>query len=103
MSQTETETTSRPGIKLFRGKDAPSLSESGTMRVPAFEATPTRGARRRRPALAEPPHGNLDAVVYRGEGDDGLSLVRGVVRAALRAARVTPTTATASTTSSRAR
>jgi quercetin dioxygenase-like cupin family protein len=72
---TDTQPTKR-GIKLFRGKDAPSLAESGTMSTPEFDAD------ERAALLAEGPrspnllHGNHDGVVYRGEGDDGMSLMR---------------------------
>jgi len=69
-------TEKQQGIKLFRGQDAPGLFESGTMRTPEFDPDD-------RAALAEDgprsPHlvtGTHDSVMYRGEGDDGMSLVR---------------------------
>lgn len=77
MSQTETDApTGRKGIKLFHGKDAPSLFESGIMSTPEFdpeERAALLAEGERSPNLM---HGNHDAVVFRGEGEQGFSLVR---------------------------
>ena len=58
------------------------------MSTPVFEGddAPCSRPTARSPNLL---NGNLDEVVYRGEGDDGMSLVR-LVRAALRAAAPHP-------------
>jgi len=76
MSTTETESTSRRGIELFRGKDAPNLFESGTMSVPERDDAEWAALAEDGPRSPNLLHGNHDAVVFRGEGDDGFSLVR---------------------------
>jgi quercetin dioxygenase-like cupin family protein len=77
MSQTEVDaTTGRKGIKLFRGQDASGLFESGIMSAPEFdleERAALLAEGERSPHLAEGSH---DAVVFRGEGEQGFSLVR---------------------------
>jgi quercetin dioxygenase-like cupin family protein len=76
-AMTEVETTSgRKGIKLFRGESAPGLFESGIMSAPQFDAEERAtllAEGERSPNLTKGTH---DAVVFRGEGDDGFSLVR---------------------------
>jgi len=68
--------TDKQGIKLFRGEDAPNLSESGTMSAPVFEGDDRAVLAADGPRSPNLLTGNLDEVVYRGEGDDGMSLVR---------------------------
>ncbi len=75
MEQTES-TSQRRGISVFRGKDGVGLFESGTMSMPVFdpadqEALKTDGARSKKIVL-----GGHDAVLFRGEGEDGFSLVK---------------------------
>ena len=68
--------TDKQGIKLFRGKDAPGLFESGTMSTPEFDADDRAALAADGPRSPHLVTGTHDAVVYRGEGDDGFSLVR---------------------------
>ena len=61
---------------MFRGKDAPSLFESGIMSFPVFdqgdqEELKADGPRSRNIAL-----GGHDAVLFRGDGENGFSLVK---------------------------
>lgn len=75
MSQTEAQARKR-GIVLFSEKDAPGLLESGTMSFPEFDAADQEALKAdgpRNPTLAL---GGRDAVVFRGDGEDGFSLVR---------------------------
>jgi hypothetical protein len=69
-------TEKQQGIKLFRGQDAPGLFESGTMRPPEFDADDQAALAADGPRSPHLVTGTHDAVVYRGEGDDGMSLVR---------------------------
>jgi quercetin dioxygenase-like cupin family protein len=71
-----TRMSQKQGIKLFRGKDARGLFETGIMSAPEFDAEERAellAEGERSPNLAQGSH---DAVVFRGEGDDGFSLVR---------------------------
>jgi quercetin dioxygenase-like cupin family protein len=72
----DTAAPARHGIKLFRGADAPSLAESGTMSTPVFEGDDRAVLAADGPRSPNLLDGNLDEVVYRGEGDEGMSLVR---------------------------
>jgi quercetin dioxygenase-like cupin family protein len=69
-------TEKQQGIKLFRGQDAPGLFESGTMSAPEFDADDRAALAADGPRSPHLVTGTHDAVVYRGEGDDGMSLVR---------------------------
>jgi quercetin dioxygenase-like cupin family protein len=64
------------GIELFRGKDAPGLFESGTMSFPVFDAADQEALAADGPRSTNILLGGHDAVLYRGEGDQGFSLVR---------------------------
>jgi len=82
MGQTDTsgtpagESRARKGIDLFRGKDAPGLFESGTMAAPAFDAADQEALKADGPRSPNIVVGAHDAVLFRGEGDDGFSLVK---------------------------
>lgn len=67
---------SRQGIVLFRGEDAPGLFESGTMSFPVFDAADQEALKADGPRTPNIALGGHDAVVFRGEGDEGFSLVR---------------------------
>jgi quercetin dioxygenase-like cupin family protein len=67
---------SRKGMVLFRGKGAPSLFESGTMSAPVMDAADQEKLLADGPRSPNVMLGNHDAVLFRGEGDDGFSLVR---------------------------
>ena len=71
-----TETGTRRGISLFRGNDAPGLSESGTMSAPVFDPGDQAELRADGPRTQNIALGGHDAVLYRGEGDDAFSLVK---------------------------
>ncbi len=72
-------TAGRPvlrGIKLYRGKDAVPLATSGAMSPPVFDPVDRKALAedgRRSPTVALGIH---DTLVFRGEGDEGYSLVR---------------------------
>lgn len=70
------EQRSKQGISLFRGKDAPGLFESGTMRPPVFDAADQEALKADGPRSTNIGVGAHDAVLFRGDGDDGFSLVR---------------------------
>ena len=66
----------RKGIKLFRGKGAPGLFESGTMSVPAFDPADQEELKKDGPRSPKIALGTWDAVLFKGEGDNGFSLVK---------------------------
>jgi len=83
MSQTDIEETGaakqdsrRKGMVLFRGKGAPRLFESGTMSAPVMDAADQEALKADGPRSPNVLLGNHDAVLFRGEGDDGFSLVK---------------------------
>lgn len=83
MDPTDVETTPtahqesrRKGIVLFRGKDAPGLFESGAMSFPVFDAADQEALKADGPRSPNIALGGHDAVLFRGEGDDGFSLVK---------------------------
>jgi hypothetical protein len=65
----------KQGIKLFRGRDAPGLLESGTMRRPEFDADDRAALAADGPRSPHLVTGTHDAVVYRGEGDEGVEVL----------------------------
>jgi quercetin dioxygenase-like cupin family protein len=67
---------SKRGIELFRGKDAPGPFESGTMSAPVFDAADQEALKADGPRSPNIVLGGRDAVLFRGEGDEGFSLVR---------------------------
>lgn len=67
---------SRRGIKLFRGADAIALSESGAMSAPEFDREDMKALAADGPRPATVALGINDTLVFRGEGEDGFSLVR---------------------------
>ena len=66
----------RRGIKLFRGAGAPGLFESGTMSTPIFDPDDQRQLAADGPRSANIAVGGHDAVLFRGDGEDGYSLVK---------------------------
>lgn len=66
----------RRGIRLFRGRGAPGLFESGTMSTPVFDPDDQRELSADGPRSDNVALGGHDAVLYRGDGDDGYSLVK---------------------------
>jgi quercetin dioxygenase-like cupin family protein len=83
MDATNTETVptgqrsrSKQGIALFRGKDAPGLFESGTMSAPVFDPADQEALKADGPRTPNILLGGHDAVLFRGDGDDGFSLVK---------------------------
>jgi quercetin dioxygenase-like cupin family protein len=66
----------RQGISLFQGKDAPGLFETGTMSFPVFDAADQEALKADGPRSKNVALGGRDAVLFRGEGDDGFSLVK---------------------------
>ena len=81
MGDTETEPTevgrtSRRGLSIFRGADAPGLFESGTMSFPVFDQADQEALRADGPRNPDVALGTHDAVLFRGQGPDGWSLVR---------------------------
>jgi hypothetical protein len=67
---------SRKGMTVFRGKDAPGLFESGTMSFPVFDAADQEKLKTDGPRTTNIALGGHDAVLFRGEGDEGFSLVK---------------------------
>ena len=67
---------SRPksGIALFRDQDAPGLFESGTMSAPIFDPDDQAALKADGPRSPNIALGGHDAVLFRGDGDDGFSL-----------------------------
>lgn len=67
---------SRRGVKLFRGVDEIGLPESGAMSRPEFDREEMKTLAADGPRPAAIALGIKDTLVFRGEGDDGFSLVR---------------------------
>jgi len=72
----ESRSSGRRGIRLFRSKDAPGLFESGTMSSPIFDPDDERELSADGPRSGNIALGGHDAVLFRGEREDGYSLVR---------------------------
>lgn len=68
--------TTRRGIALFRGKDAPGLFKSGTMSFPVFDPEDQKALQADGPRSENIVLGSHDAVLFRGDGDEGFSLVK---------------------------
>jgi quercetin dioxygenase-like cupin family protein len=66
----------RRGIKLFRGKDAVAIAESGAMSAPQFDPEDMKALAADGPRPPTLALGIYDTLVFRGEGDQGNSLVR---------------------------
>src|SRR5262249_26191684 len=67
----------RRGISLFRGEGAPGLFESGTMSVPVFDPEDQQALAADGPRdSAKIAAGTCDAGLFKGDGDDGFSLVK---------------------------
>ncbi|MDG2029181.1 MAG: hypothetical protein P8J50_18955 [Acidimicrobiales bacterium] len=66
----------RRGIELFRGGDAPTLFESGTMSIPVFDADDQAALAEHGGMSTKAAVGTHDVVLFRGEGENGFSLVR---------------------------
>jgi quercetin dioxygenase-like cupin family protein len=66
----------RRGITVFHGRDGVGLSESGTMSPPVFDLDDQRALAADGPRSPTIALGTHDTVLFRGEGDDGFSLVR---------------------------
>ena len=75
-SESGTGRSRRRGISLFRGEGAPGLFESGTMTFPEFDADDQAAMADDGPMPPDLILGNHDAVLFRGEAEDGFSLVR---------------------------
>lgn len=65
----------RKGIRIFRAQGAPGLFESGIMSAPIMDPDDQAELAEDGPR-ANAVSGTHDAVLYRGEGDSGFSLVR---------------------------
>jgi quercetin dioxygenase-like cupin family protein len=68
--------TRRRGIRLFEAAGAPGLFDSGTMSMPVFDAGDQAELAADGPRSTKISEGSHDAVIYRGEGPDGFSLVK---------------------------
>jgi quercetin dioxygenase-like cupin family protein len=66
----------RRGITLFSGKDATGLFESGTMSYPELDADDQQAIRAEGRTNRNIPFGDMDQVIFRGEGENGFSLIR---------------------------
>jgi quercetin dioxygenase-like cupin family protein len=66
----------RRGIKLFRGRDAVPMAESGAMSAPEFNAADMKALAADGPRPKTVAMGIDDKLVFRGEGPEGSSLVR---------------------------
>jgi quercetin dioxygenase-like cupin family protein len=66
----------RRGIVLYSAEDAAGLAESGTMSTPIFDAADQRELAADGPRNPDIVLGTHDAVLFRGDGDDGFSLVK---------------------------
>ncbi|MGE0878943.1 MAG: cupin domain-containing protein [Acidimicrobiia bacterium] len=66
----------RRGMSIFRGKEALGLFESGFMSFPEFDAEDQKALAADGPRSKNILLGGHDAVLFRGEGDDGFSLVK---------------------------
>ena len=79
IGDTETTTADQPrrrGIELFRGAQAPSLFESGIMSTPLLDAEDQKVIAAEGSRNPDVVLGTHDAVPFRGEGENGFSLVR---------------------------
>ena len=65
-----------PGITLFRAADAPSLFDSGTMSMPTMDPADLEAMAADDAPSGDPTLGNHDAVLFRGPGENGFSLVK---------------------------
>jgi quercetin dioxygenase-like cupin family protein len=72
----ETKSQSRRGIRLFRGKDAVPLAESGAMSPMVFDPEDMNALAADGPRSPLIALGIQDMLVFRGEGEHGFSLVR---------------------------
>jgi quercetin dioxygenase-like cupin family protein len=68
--------STRRGIKLFRGKDAIPMAESGAMSTPQFDADDMTALAADGPRPKTVALGIADTLVFQGEGPEGSSLVR---------------------------
>jgi quercetin dioxygenase-like cupin family protein len=76
-SETDEATVSRRrGVVLYRGEDAPTLFESGTMSAPTFDPGDQKAIAARGPRSKTIGLGGHDAVLFRGQGADAYSLVK---------------------------
>lgn len=66
----------RRGITLFRGTGAPGLFESNTMSLPETDANDQAALAADGPRNPDIALGGHDEVLFRGDGEDGFSLVR---------------------------
>jgi len=66
----------RRGIKLFRGRDAVPMAESGAMSAPHFDADDMQALAADGPRPKTVAMGIEDKLVFQGEGPEGSSLVR---------------------------
>lgn len=66
----------RRGMTLFRGVDGEELFANGAMSFPVFDDGDLAAAAAEGLDLAPAGVGNVSEVLFRGEGDDGFSLVR---------------------------
>ncbi len=66
----------RRGIRLFRGADAIPLADTGAMSPPQFDPEDRKALAADGPRSPTVALGIDDRVVFRGEGDEGFSLVR---------------------------
>jgi quercetin dioxygenase-like cupin family protein len=66
----------RRGIVLYKGEDAPSLFESGTMAIPTFDPDDQKALAAKGPRSQNIGLGGLDAVLFRGTGEQPFSLVK---------------------------
>jgi quercetin dioxygenase-like cupin family protein len=66
----------RRGIKLFRGRDATPLSESGAMSPPVLDLDDQKLLAQDGPRSPTIAQGINDTLVFQGDGEDGGSLVR---------------------------
>lgn len=76
VDETAVEGGRRRGIELFRGADAPSLAESGIMSAPRFDMEDQKVLAADGPRNPDVVLGTHDAVPFRGDGENGFSLVR---------------------------
>jgi quercetin dioxygenase-like cupin family protein len=67
---------SKRGLSIFRGEGAPGLFESGTMSFPVFDPGDQAQLAADGPRSQHLVTGGHDAVVFKGEGMEGFSLVR---------------------------
>lgn len=75
-SGTDDRQTGRRGIRLFRGRDATPLADTGAMSPPVFDLNDQKLLAEDGPRSPTIALGIDDTLVFRGEGEDGCSLVR---------------------------